>query len=415
MYFWRTPKFFGLADLKIVLSIVGAFLSGAIGVTLLLPRARRAPDRVLSVGGIPWIVLQIGFWVGVLVAVFGYICWLLYSIKNGLRPHDLIALIKGEPEAAFTIRDKTDTIAGITTLTQIGMGTGIVGVLLGCRFGWRRVAIPLALLLSLAFAHAYFRSERLAIIELGLPMTIAFLFISRQADQGTIRRWLLTILPLGAVFLLYVLFSFSEFFRSWTSHYSQHQNSFFWFSFIRLVGYYATALNNGAALLQTLPPRPIPYETIAWFWKMPVLNNFITYSDLTGVDPTAEYHALLKSDVNPEFNNPSGIFPVVMDYGLIGALLFWFFAGIIAVLLYRLFMSGRLPGLLLYPFFYVGLLESPRLFYWGGSRSFATWAFLLGVIALVSIFSQISGAQRLRSGTKRGHAVASVSRHPTKS
>ena len=357
-YFWRTPKLFGLADLKIGLYTVGAFLSGAMGITLLLPRARRAPDRVLNIAEIPWIVLRIGFWAGVLLTIFGSICWVLYSIKNGLRPGDLIAFIKGEPGAAYIIRDKTDTIAGVTTLTQIGMGAGIVGVLLGCRFGWRRVAIPLAILCGLAFVHGYFRCERLAIIELGLPMAITFLFISRQADQGTIRRWLLTILPLGAVFLLYALFSFSEFFRSWSDFYSQRQDSFLWFSLIRLVGYYATAMNNGAALMQELHSNPIPYVTIEWFWKFPVLKNFLTYSDLTGVDPQADYHALLKSDVNPEFNNPSGIFPVVMDYGLIGALLFWFCAGIIAILLYRLFLSGRLTGLLLYPIF---LRRTPRI------------------------------------------------------
>ena len=37
---------------------------------------------------------------------------------------------------------------------------------------------------GLAFALGYFRSERLAIIELRLPMTIVFLFISRQSDRG---------------------------------------------------------------------------------------------------------------------------------------------------------------------------------------------------------------------------------------
>jgi oligosaccharide repeat unit polymerase len=409
-YFWRTPKLFGLADLKIGLYTVGAFLSGAMGITLLLPPVRRTPDRVLNTAGIPWSVVRIGFWAGFLLTIFGYVCWLLYSIKNGLRPGDLIAFIKGEPGAAYTILDKTDTIAGVTTLTQIGMGAGIVGVLLGCRFGWRRVAIPLMILFGLAFAHGYFRSERLAIIELGLPMAITFLLISQQAERGIIRRWLLMTLPVGAVFLLYALFSFSEFFRSWSDFYSQRQNSFLWFSLIRLVGYYATAMNNGAALMQDLHSNSIPYLTIEWFWKFPVLKDFLAYSKLTGVDPQAHYFALLKSDVNPEFNNPSGIFPVVVDYGLIGALLFWFCAGIIAILLYRLFLSARLTGLLIYPFFYVGLLESPRVFYWGSGRSFPTWIFLLGIIALIFILSQIKARNAPPSRPNRGRLKLAISR-----
>src|SRR5438552_11836391 len=74
-YFWRTSKLFGLADLKIGLYTVGAFLSGAMGITLLLPPVRRASDRVLNTVGIPWIVIRIGFWAGVLLTIFGYICW----------------------------------------------------------------------------------------------------------------------------------------------------------------------------------------------------------------------------------------------------------------------------------------------------------------------------------------------------
>ena len=218
------------------------------------------------------------------------------------------------------------------------------GVLRPCGRGERRrpqgIDRERALLVQRQVKGATLRLWLLVLIFSSLAGAIGLAAIfARQAERGIIRRWLLTILPLGAVFLLYALFSFSEFFRSWSDFYSQRQDSFLWFSLIRLVGYYATAMNNGAALLQELHSNPIPYLTIEWFWKFPVLKNFLTYSDLTGVDPETHYIALLKSAVNPEFNNPSGIFPVVMDYGLIGALVFWFCAGIIAILLYRLFLS----------------------------------------------------------------------------
>ncbi len=387
--FWRTPKYFRWTECKIVLYIISAFLAGATSISLLRPSLRREPDRVLTTSGIPWAVVWGAFWVGFVLTVFGYLVWAIYSVKNGLRPGDLLALMKGVEGTSTIIREKTETIPGVTTLAQLGMGVGIIGVLLGCKFGWRRVLAPLALLSGLVSAHAYFRAERVAFIEFAVPIFVAFVSISRQADRGMIRRWMLTMLPAFSVIFLYALFSVSEYFRSWTNFYSLRQDSFWWFSFIRLIGYYATSLNNGAALMQFNLVRPLPYLTIAWFWKLPVLNNYITYYDLTGVDPGTDYYDLLHSSVNPEFSNPSGIFPVVLDYGLLGAIAFWFCAGVVAMLLYRLFRRGQFTGVLLYPFFYIGLLEAPRVFYWGNGRSFPSWIFLLGIAVAVSVYSQL--------------------------
>jgi hypothetical protein len=45
--------------------------------------------------------------------------------------------------------------------------------------------------------------------------------------------------------------------------------------------------------------------------------------------------------------------------------------------MYRGFKRGYLGGLLLYPYFFVGLLEAPRLLYWTLGREFPTWLFLI--------------------------------------
>jgi hypothetical protein len=95
---------------------------------------------------------------------------------------------------------------------------------------------------------------------------------------------------------------------------------------------------------------------------------------------------LLTNKLNPELNNPSGVFILEIDYGFAGGILAWGVFGAISGFLYRLFLRGSLSGLLLYPFFYVGLLESPLILYWVESRSLATWV-LLFFISLLSLLA----------------------------
>ena len=61
-----------------------------------------------------------------------------------------------------------------------------------------------------------------------------------------------------------------------------------------------------------------------------------------------------------------------------------FAIGVIAGLLYRLFCHGSPLGLLVYPVFFVGLVEMPRYVYWGQGR--ATYAWLAIAIVLVLVY-----------------------------
>jgi hypothetical protein len=47
----------------------------------------------------------------------------------------------------------------------------------------------------------------------------------------------------------------------------------------------------------------------------------------------------------------------------------WGLLGMVAV--YLIWTSRA--GLLLYPMYFVGILEAPRIFYWGSSRAFPSW------------------------------------------
>jgi hypothetical protein len=78
---------------------------------------------------------------------------------------------------------------------------------------------------------------------------------------------------------------------------------------------------------------------------------------------------------NPEFSNPSGIFPYFLDFG-IAAYLFWICCGIFAGFAYQAFRRQSLGGLLFYPFLFVGLMEVCRVPYLTAARALPTWSFL---------------------------------------
>ena len=82
--------------------------------------------------------------------------------------------------------------------------------------------------------------------------------------------------------------------------------------------------------------------------------------------------AFLDAYADPEFNNPSGLFPIVFDMGLPLALVYFFVFGAIAGFLYRGYVAGRLVSVLFYPIFFIAIMEVMRIPYLGESRTFTS-------------------------------------------
>jgi hypothetical protein len=225
--------------------------------------------------------------------------------------------------------------------------------------------------------RAVFLAERLALLELALPAAILWLCLRGQAIR---RRWIVQLAPFAGVIGLYLLFTFSEYFRSWGYYASQGETSLLWFTLVRLCGYYVTSLNNGALLWHELGPLHFPYATLEWLWRFPViggpLRDFCGGSDA----PAATASVVVAEDGNPEFNNPTGIFVTFTDLGVPGALIFWVFFGCAVMLLYRACRRGSITGLFVYPFVFMGLTDQIRIFYLTGGRTFAAWLFMIAAI-----------------------------------
>jgi hypothetical protein len=378
--YWRMPKFFTVEDFQLCLAVAAAFALGAM-VAVAVDRAMLRPRLRISTSGevAPgWQLLLLWFHIGVAVTSAAYFLWFALILRE-TGPGILVGVLRLEQGSIFElIRLRKDAaITGVTSFTQTGIGTWLVGVFLAHHLGWRRVRWPMLLLLGLTFVRAVFLAERLALIEMLLPGFLLWLRLGVVARSSAARRKLLQLVPVLGIVVLYALFTASEYFRSWGYYAEQGETSLLRFSLVRLSGYYVTALNNGALLWHGMGELYFPYATLEWLWRFPLLGRPLR-NLLGGSDDPAELAAILVAeDGNPEFNNPTGIFVVFTDLGVPAGLVFWAVFGGVVMLLHRAFRRGSLAGLFLYPFLFMGLTDQVRIFYLTTGRTFAAWAFLL--------------------------------------
>jgi hypothetical protein len=392
---WNTPKFFNASNASLTALCIAAFVLGS-----LLPAGHirgwagsreKQPDTELSVS-----LLLTLYRVAIALALFGYLVWGGVAISRGLSWQIVTDGLAGKPGAIYLIRHTyLLNIAGITTCTQFGVAAAVLGSLLAAQTGWRKIWKSLSVLFALAVLRALLNTERLAILELAVPMVpvIATLVLGRRAGQ---RRWLrLAILgaPVAAIGGVFLLFAGFEYGRSWATFYAGNSASFWSFAMYRLAGYYVTALNNGAYLTTRLAvPLGIPFFTMNFLWRLPFFEGLM-HSLFPTFDLADNYFDMLNSGANAEFNNGGGLLAPAIDFGVFGVILYWLAAGLVCGWMYRQFQRGSAWGLCLYPLLFLGTLEVPRGLYLSGGRAIPPICFLLLSACLLRI------QQRRRSET----------------
>jgi hypothetical protein len=383
---WMTQKYLDRKTAVLLFAVVAAFAAGCIGRTL--TNRRTAPVNVQ----IDYYRLQWMFLLSFLFTALGYIFWAGVCYTHGVGFSQVFALLRGDSSASTVIKELGTTIPGLTTATQLGMATAIFGAMLINLGAKWYVYFLLAVLLLMAMLRSMLWSERLATIEIVIPFAVA---LFGKLDPQVWRRHPLIrrampYAPVIACTGLYLYFTLSESLRSW-AHYSNNGESIWYFSWMRLCGYYVTALNNGALMHETVGTLPCPYTALEFFWKFPGINLVFPYYDLFSVDPDA-YKDTLKSMANPEFNNPSGVFPYICDFGAIGGCIFFFVFGWIGTSIFISFRRGTLPGLLFFPLLYISFLEISRVSYLTSARTLPSW-FALGVALFVLKPHKIKGGR----------------------
>ena len=318
-------------------------------------------------------------------------CILFYPLA--LNPTVLLDLFKGTAGAVFSARDIAQVDPGVTSFTQFGVA--YVTFYFHERWVNRqalppRYAIYCLAILALSLFRSVFWAERLALIEVSLPIAVIFVTFQLRPASRLIRL-LISLAPLVGVVGLVVFFGATEFLRSWGTHYQYKSLGFVEFVVTRITTYYFTALNNGAGLLAMLDWPTGKFEhLLVWFHKFPfgVGLIFRQFLDYRYQEPFLSRYA------DPEFTNPSGIFPVFFDLGLPGGLVYAAAWGALMGYTYRGFILKRGFGSVFFPAAFISMLEIMRILYLPNSRAFTV---ILGLVVGYLCFRQPEGVRRLNA------------------
>jgi hypothetical protein len=326
------------------------------------------------------------------IAIIAYLIWFYPAILHG----------------NFSAGDRAalNQTPGVTSFTQLGVPFVVAylnGRLLEGRNFGSLVRFQFRMILFLTLVRVQLWSERLALIEVVVPMAI-LLFTHRLPQTSFGKNFYRVVGAFGpflAIPLLLLVFTITEFFRSWTT-YSKTQNlPLLDFMTSRLVTYYFTAINNGIGMLVTQEGRWPTYDfnyTAEWLYHLPLgIGNAV--HDLAVQNGGTDNEFLLRyADV--EFNNMSGIFPIIYDLGHVGGILYFCGFGFVAGVLYRSMLNGRILGLTFYPSVFVGCLEIMRVTYLNGSRA------VLIVVGSTAAYLQVRSA-RARMVKRRAYSQSS--------
>ena len=361
---WGAPKALTAGTVILVLCGIAVFAIAA-SLPMLSPAAEaerpwpnldKAQLRLLDRAA------QVLFW----LTMGGYLAFAFSAYRNNLRLGTFVQALLGQDVGG--LKDSLSHITGVTSLTQIGIAFVVVGTLVALKRPSRRVIGQLSVVVLLGLLRADLLSERLAVLELAVP--IATVLALRFVAVGTRRaRRLIAWAPAVFVPLVFVVFGAFEYSRSWVFFRSRTSASFPQFVAERLGGYYATAYNNGQLELNYISAAGrVPYDTVEALWTAPGASLYGGYPLHGGLDPSTAYGNVLLLHGNPEFNSPGGLVLPFVDWGTAGGFVYLAVIGILLGLLYRGCIAGRPFSVVVFPSVVTGLFELPRYIYWSLGR-----------------------------------------------
>ena len=372
-FFYKVPRVIGVSQAELFLASAGML---AIGTLLPLAfRITRPKPNWPTLPGAQLSVLMKAETIAFRLTVLGYLLLGALGVSRGASPSLLLNSFTSQDNYTGQLKILFAPVAGVTSLTQIGIAYVVIAGIVLCHGRSPLVVRRLVIVLVLGLLRSYLLTERLALLELVVPLLAIGATRLRQRPR---RSGFLPFAPILALPVLLVIFGAFEYSRSWVFYRTRTTLSFPQFVVNRLAGYYATSYNNGALqLAQPHDANRLPYNSIEAFWTAPGISQLDLYHRLTGENGADLLTRTLAQYGNPEFNNPGGLAVPTIDFGRVGGAVFFLVAGLLVGLAYRSWVSGQPVGLLAYPVLFTGLLELPRYLYWTQGRVFPAMVFLL--------------------------------------
>lgn len=344
--------------------------------------ARARPIRVAELGPARRRSLAVLLEGALLASIGAYVLWFLLGFARAGGPARLFEIWRSEPHR---IKDEIlTTVPGITTLTQLAVATVPLVIAFGLYRRGSAIRVLVGVVLAFATVRAVLFSERLAFIELLVPI-VFLLAAPRRVTVPRVAVYALTFLVAAMTF-----FSVTELRRTYvyTHDFSPARSA------TRFFGYYLTSVNNGMAVVDDYPARTPFYSTGEIFWLFPGLRDLrvdhlpgvgtvsLRYSDAFGVDPERFWpYAFGVQDLDYEFNVFTAPGYLAADFGW-AALLAVLVLGVVSGRLYRRSETSPFHRAL-YAVWLVGLFEFMRIIYFTNTRVFPAYLVFLAAYLVV--------------------------------
>lgn len=352
---WRAPKFLtddlsSTLTLGIIITLFGILLTGAMAI--------RSGGAVLRFDARQLRYLKKAYKTLFVLTLIGYALWGGMALVQGVGLGDLVAVLDRQESAISNLKAKIRPVAGLTTLTQFGPVAVVLGFLLRkLRAGGRSYI----LIVLLSLSRGVFYAERLAIIEVIIPL---ILVAAITVDRRSRWRKIVPIAPVLIAPLVWAIFAISEYTRSWVYYQQTTDMPFAQWVTYRLLGYYTTSFNNSALFAQAHESTHAPaYYTVNAFWSAPGISSLTTHPGLNDIPASEWWPYVLERHSNPEFNNVGSFLTTYAEYGPILWGLFWLAFGLALGAIFTALSKGSLPALLAYSALFVAILELSRFIY----------------------------------------------------
>ena len=280
------------------------------------------------------------------LSIIGYFFWFKHLL---LKPHELIYMYISHGAYFTRMLLKQNMVSGLTTLTQFGILSAILFYILFLVSSQRRYIIPIGIILFLALLRALVFSERLAMLEIMIPV----IFIYLRFHPEKIFRVLVTGL------IVFALLWSSELLRSFMSpkYYLRYEP--IEFLGYRFLMYFSTTVNNAFLIFDKYHPyQDFMPNLLKFYYKLLGTKDLMSYK---------EFEYLLMTFGNPEYNNQSFFGELYFDWGILGIIISFIY-GVILKILYNHYKKSSLLGIFLYPICLTFLFQSYRINYLTNSR-----------------------------------------------
>lgn len=323
------------------------------------------------------------------LAIFGYLVWIGLGFVRGTTPLDLLRVLTMQEGAISALKHVNPPVAGLTTFTQLGpVAVAVMMVLRRAKV--RSYTWQLASLLLLAVYRSFFYGERLALIEVGIPIVFLYFAVaSANSDtsvrvDGPVKRIVRRTAPFFAIPAIWAVFAIFEYSRSWLYYRNLVHTSFVEYISTRLAGYYVTTANNSAMYHEQLADRVHdPYFSFAAIWDGPGLSRIVGSPEIQGQDPRMWWDMTLLNNANPEFNNQGTFLVTDADLGTPLSMIYWLVIGLVIGYLFHRAAKGSVAALIAYSVVIMGLLEVSRIIYWSQGRFIPIALGLLAVAVVI--------------------------------